>query len=255
MIEAGHKAVERLKNMTWEETVENGAEIGIDLALNGIFINCFGKFSIFTLKGVGVLLTELSDAAKAEKILSATQKVATPVTDLGKDMAIGAKLAADNAPEVAEEVIETLADQQQFIASENNIINTIKGISEDVVQATKTIEGAKPISQINVDNLLEIANTKIAGGNTAVGRAFQKHSVRKGTAFTGDISGNSVRNTEQGLQHLNSILKSKDATFVIRKTNAFGDVIDIRLPDGKGARWTADGKKFIGFLEKYTPIK
>ena len=34
--------------------------------------------------------------------------------------------------------------------------------------------------------------------------------------------------------------------------NVFGDVIGVRLPDGAGARWKADGT-FIGFLERYTP--
>jgi hypothetical protein len=54
------------------------------------------------------------------------------------------------------------------------------------------------------------------------------------------------------MKYLNKILKDPSSVFTIRKTNAFGDVLDVRLPDGMCARWSADGKTVIGFLERYS---
>lgn len=92
----------------------------------------------------------------------------------------------------------------------------------------------------------------MGGNNTAVGRAFQKHTIREGTAFTGEVTGNAAKNTAQGMSYLNKILSDPNATSVLRNTKAYGDVLDLRLPDGMGARWSADGETFIGFLEKFT---
>jgi len=52
--------------------------------------------------------------------------------------------------------------------------------------------------------------------------------------------------------YINKIIKSPDSTFVIRNTKAYGDVLDVRLLDGTGARCTFNGEIFIGFLERYS---
>jgi hypothetical protein len=106
----------------------------------------------------------------------------------------------------------------------------------------------------STDNLIKSATTAEKGRTSPVGRAFQKHagnSNRAGT-FTGDISGNAMKNTEQGEKYVRDILSNPNTTFIVRKTKAYGDILDVRLPDGTGARWSADGKTFIGFLERYT---
>ena len=54
------------------------------------------------------------------------------------------------------------------------------------------------------------------------------------------------------MRYLNKILNDHKATFTIRNTKAYGDVLDVRMADGMGARWSADGKTFIGFLERFT---
>ncbi|MBC7765434.1 MAG: hypothetical protein H7Y41_03030 [Hyphomonadaceae bacterium] len=102
------------------------------------------------------------------------------------------------------------------------------------------------------DNLIKSANSVVKGNNTAVGRAFQKHTVREGTAFTGEVTGNAAKNTEQGMNYINKILNDPNATSTVRNTKAYGDVLDIRLPNGMGARWSADENTFVGFLEKFT---
>ena len=104
----------------------------------------------------------------------------------------------------------------------------------------------------NSKNLIDFANSSVKGNNTAVGRAFQKHAVRDGTAFIGKITGNTAKNTQQGMTYVNKIINDPNATFTVRNTNAYGNVLDVRLPDGMGARWTADGKTFIGFLGRFT---
>lgn len=77
----------------------------------------------------------------------------------------------------------------------------------------------------STDNLINSANSTVKG-NTAVGRAFRKHAVREGTAFTGQTTGNPAKNTEQGMRYLNKILNDP-ATFTVRNTKAYGYVLDV----------------------------
>ncbi len=100
------------------------------------------------------------------------------------------------------------------------------------------------------ETLIESALASAKGGAvTAVGRAFQKHSTRTGTVFVGEITGNAAKNTEQGLAYINKILSDPSAKAVIKDTNAYGKILEVRIPNGPGARWSADGKNFIGFIE------
>jgi len=103
-------------------------------------------------------------------------------------------------------------------------------------------------------NLVTSATTPNKNGVTPVGRAYQKHAGNSNRAgsFEGEVSGNAAQNTQNGTDYLNAILNNPQSTFTVRSTKAFGNVLDVRMPDGTGARWSADGKTFIGFLEKYT---
>jgi len=104
------------------------------------------------------------------------------------------------------------------------------------------------------DSLIKSATIPGRGGVTPVGRAFQKHAGNPNRAgsFMGKVSGNASQNTKYGLEYVNSILSNPNSTFINRNTKAFGDVLDVRLPNGTGARWSADGITFIGFLERYS---
>ena len=104
--------------------------------------------------------------------------------------------------------------------------------------------------------LIDTASISGKGGVTPIGRAFQKHNSgnRAGT-FVGEVTGNPGKNTQQGLDYLNDILGNPNSTLVSKQHKQFGNIIDIRLPDGTGVRFTVDGQTFIGFLEKYTPKK
>ena len=127
-----------------------------------------------------------------------------------------------------------------------------KGSTTSWKPTVETVGGGKIWGTTN--NLLNSASIPGKGGVSPVGRAFQKHAGnpnRAGT-FTGEVSGNALQNTQNGTKYLNDILYNKNSTFTVRNTKAYGEVLDVRLPDGTGARWSADGKTFIGFLEKYT---
>ena len=48
------------------------------------------------------------------------------------------------------------------------------------------------------------------------------------------------------------MVNSKNSVPIFTKWNDDGKMIDViiyRLPDGMGAMWSADGKRFIGFRE------
>ena len=86
-------------------------------------------------------------------------------------------------------------------------------------------------------------NTKVVMGGEKV--PFNKPRVR---AKDGKELSLPTLELAQSIDPLSRLI----LTYTVRNTKAFGDVLDVRLPDGTGARWSADGKTFIGFLEKYT---
>ena len=99
----------------------------------------------------------------------------------------------------------------------------------------------------STNKLLENATTPGKAGVSPVGRALQKHASRQGSFFQG-ATGNAAKNTQIGTQYLDDILQNGTVTKTTHKV--FGDVTKVRLPNGAGAWWKADGS-FIGFLELY----
>ncbi|SHI24952.1 hypothetical protein SAMN02745823_03884 [Sporobacter termitidis DSM 10068] len=167
-----------------------------------------------------------------------------------------AGLAQKNVPSIAEETVSAYRKQWPNAKGETiesdleKVYNNIYGKGGRTESST---EGAGDLWE-STDNLIKSATMPGKGGVSPVGRAFQKHAgnpSRAGT-FVGEVSGNATRNTEQGAQYISDILSNPQSTYKVRHTDAFGDILDVRLPDGTGARWSADGKTFIGFLEKYT---
>lgn len=96
--------------------------------------------------------------------------------------------------------------------------------------------------------LLKAGNALDKGGFTVVGRALQKHGSRTGSIFP-KATGNAAAINAQGEAVLNGILTNPNATTVIRHHARFGNIMDIQVPGGQGARFSSDGKKFIHFLE------
>jgi hypothetical protein len=100
--------------------------------------------------------------------------------------------------------------------------------------------------------LIQSASTPDKAHVTSIGRAFQKHiAPKRAGTFTGKQTGSTAFNTQQGLSVLQDILDNT-GWINIKSHPQLGGMIDIHKADGTGARWSADGKKFIGFLEKTT---
>jgi len=95
---------------------------------------------------------------------------------------------------------------------------------------------------------LKAGNTLGEGGFTAVGRALQKHGSRTGSLFP-KATGNAAAINAQGEAVLNGILTNPSASSVIRHHARFGNVLEYRIAGGQGARFSGDGKTFIGILE------
>ncbi len=85
------------------------------------------------------------------------------------------------------------------------------------------------------------------GGLTAAGRALQKHGGREGSAFPA-AKGNPLSINQQGQHVVDDILTTPGSTMTTRHYARFGEVTEVRAPDGRGLRYGSDGK-FIGFLE------
>ncbi|MFA6263727.1 MAG: hypothetical protein WCW33_04130 [Candidatus Babeliales bacterium] len=229
---------DKLKKKSWKELAGDGIELGTTMVLDTLALNAAGGFVSATSRAA---VAELSGAFKQGLF---TEQYATEVAGFGK---LIVEEGADAAAIADSAILNDAALFQE--ASEVSVAQAVK----NSLSPSKLVENITQKFQNNVDGLIKSADTLLPGNNTAVGRAFQKHCIREKTSFIGEVTGNAAKNTEQGMQYLNKILRSPEAVFTIRDTNAFGRVIDVRLPDGLGARWTVDGQKFIGFLEKYTP--
>jgi hypothetical protein len=112
--------------------------------------------------------------------------------------------------------------------------------NEALVKAVKAAKGR--------GSLIKAGNVLDKGGFTAAGRALQKHGSRTGSIFP-KATGNAATINAQGEAVLNRILTNPNATNAIRHHARFGNVLEYRIPGGQGARFSGDGKTFIGFLE------
>jgi len=86
------------------------------------------------------------------------------------------------------------------------------------------------------------------GGFSRAGRAYQKHGSRNPTRW-GQPRGNPSAMNGRGQAILDEIVNSPDTQWTARHHAMHGDIIEGRLPDGRGARWSADGNNFFGFIE------
>ncbi|WP_176082135.1 hemagglutinin repeat-containing protein, partial [Paraburkholderia tropica] len=106
--------------------------------------------------------------------------------------------------------------------------------------------GGKSINELSDAGKVPDPSDK-SGELSGAGRALQKHGGRDGSAFP-SAKGNPTAINEQGQKIIDDILNDPGSTVIHRNTGRFGDVIDVTAPDGRGLRYSADGK-FITFLE------
>lgn len=123
-----------------------------------------------------------------------------------------------------------------------------KWVVENVPKAVEAAKGLTGRRNVIAD-LINAGNALDRGGLTAAGRALQKHGSRVGSVFpkaTGSISNINA----QGESVLKGILSNPNVATGIRHHARFGDVLEYTIPNGQGARFSADAKSFIGFIER-----
>ncbi len=223
------KTYKTIKTMSWQEVLERGAEIGTTIILDTLAFHAVSGFAHATST---IFRKQLHQALESGSLF--TKQHTLEVAGFGK-------LLIEEGTEISTTVTQFIKnDLASFVQNSKNISH-----SADIESIAGKIHK-------NFEHLIKAANTLIKGNNTAAGRAFQKHTIRERSAFVGEITGNAIKNMQQAIAYINKIIKSSESKFTIKNTKSYGNVLDIRLPDGMGARWTSDGKTFIGFLERYT---
>jgi len=83
---------------------------------------------------------------------------------------------------------------------------------------------------------------------TVGAKALAKHAVRSSDGWWGQIIGNDASKNRQAEQKLEQILKDAVWANTHLLPNDI-EIFELRVREGFGARWSADGKEFRGFLE------
>lgn len=106
--------------------------------------------------------------------------------------------------------------------------------------------GIPPAKEILLESCFEPFNSEIS----IVARAWEKHVGRNKNSIFGEIKGNKIQKREKIEKLVHHIIANKTwwNIFYHYKHNL---VYEIRIENGQGMRWTADGKQFIGFLEDF----
>ncbi len=127
---AAKQTLERLRSMPWEEVLENGSELGVDLVMQGVFINGLGKLGGTALQRFAALTSDLNEIVKAEKIAAATGKASAQITELGQQVAVVGKLTEQEGSEVAGRVVGIIKDNPELIQSEFGFVQTVRAVSK-----------------------------------------------------------------------------------------------------------------------------
>ncbi|MBC6479120.1 MAG: hypothetical protein GDA56_16495 [Hormoscilla sp. GM7CHS1pb] len=89
------------------------------------------------------------------------------------------------------------------------------------------------------------------GGLTKAGRAFEKHAQRAPQIW-GSLQGDVQMKNQRGQGILEEIINSPDTEWSQRHHAMLKkEILEGKLPDGRGARWSANGDEFICFLSPY----
>ncbi|WP_163408213.1 hypothetical protein [Flavobacterium ajazii] len=106
--------------------------------------------------------------------------------------------------------------------------------------------GIPPAKEILLESCFQPYNKEIS----IAARAWEKHVGRNKNSIFGEIKGNTIQKKERVENLIQYIISHKTwwNIFYHYKHNL---VYEIRVENGQGLRWTADGKQFIGFLEDF----
>ena len=105
------------------------------------------------------------------------------------------------------------------------------------------------VRSIQIANISHTGTFHDKGGLSKAARALQKKGSREGSVFP-KPTGNVHEINMQGQKILDEMLNHPDKKVVFEYSPTLNnETLTIRLPDGRGARFTKDGKEMIGFLE------
>jgi RHS repeat-associated protein len=117
--------------------------------------------------------------------------------------------------------------------------------------AAAPVAGSLTLTAASKAAFLDAAVAAGRAGVSAAGSALQSHATRAGSWLAGlSKGGSAAANTAAARKVLAEVLQDGTATRYVHKV--WGEVIEVRLADGRGAVWLADGT-FKTFLEAYTP--
>ena len=124
-------------------------------------------------------------------------------------------------------------------------VGTGSGIVADFVLGTRIVGYIS--NSLRAKQLLSVANAPGKNGFTVAGRSLQKHGSRIGSPYP-KATGNIMAINSQGESVLKGILSNPNSKTTTRHHAKFGNILEIRAPNGQGVRFSADGKTFLHFL-------
>ncbi|XP_022857961.1 uncharacterized protein LOC111378916 isoform X1 [Olea europaea var. sylvestris] len=112
-------------------------------------------------------------------------------------------------------------------------------------------ESLPPPPSVLLSSFLLPHNPKVKGSTLTDGaRALAKHVNRSSSGYWGSLCGSDSEKNKVAMDIVNCLL-TRCSWLNMHIVPPHGVVFEIRIKDGYGARWSADGTKFIGFLEPY----
>jgi len=96
------------------------------------------------------------------------------------------------------------------------------------------------LERFSKDDLLRAAGLPNRGELTKAGRALQKHGNRASSAFP-RVSGTPEEINRLARYMTEAVLNTPNCTYTRRRHARFGEITDIRTPDGRGIRHDANG--------------
>lgn len=98
------------------------------------------------------------------------------------------------------------------------------------------------------ETLSKAGEEPFRNGLTRAGHSFQEHGDRSSGIWE-KPRGNPEQLNATGQRTLDSVINAPDAQWTVRHHRNYGYIVESRLPDGHGARWSADGKHLYGLLD------
>ncbi|KAL0862112.1 hypothetical protein Bca101_041230 [Brassica carinata] len=128
-------------------------------------------------------------------------------------------------------------------------VQSLLGLSHTVGSISHALP---PPSLVLLSSFMLPYKPKIKGCRLSHGaRALAKHVDRSSDRFWGVLSGSDSDKNGLAMDTINSFI-GQCCWMNIHIVPPHGEVFEIRVVQGYGARWSRDGTKFIGFLEPYS---